>query len=58
MTPTLTLDQMTALLARVPALLFNTADCTTDRVEGEERREPDLHEGESYKPGPNSDLAF
>ncbi len=55
--PALTLDQMTAILATLPALLFGAVR-TADEAEGEERREPDLHEGESYKPGPNSDLAF
>ncbi len=57
--PVLTLPEMAAILARVPALLFNTTDCTTDRVEAEERREPTEAELSEYRPaGHSHGIAF
>ncbi len=47
----LTLDQMTAILATLPALLFGVTAGAADRGEGEERREPTEAELTLYKPG-------
>ncbi len=54
MTPTLTLPEMAAILARVPALLFGVAAGTADEAEGEERREPSEEELSEYKPAGHS----
>ncbi len=48
--PALTLPEMTALLATLPALLFGAVR-TADKAEGEERREPTEAELREYKPG-------